>query len=229
MNPQNAGRNRDKQPSTWYEWRKAMWEYAPVRGGEFLVLLAITDHVDKNGYCYVSRARLARMSRLTEGHVTRMVASLEARGLLVVKRGLGRRIVSRYWLIAPGPGGVDEVQPGITKGSARAAFSDPKGHKSALKGHIGGSEKVAPMPPRTYIEPLKNPDTSKSFEIGDRGDFENIYKNLPANMAREMRAKIALRTEKEQQAESRAEDGQGSGSRDLSNSLQNPSKQPSQG
>lgn len=211
-----AKRSPDGRQSLWYRQRRAVWDYAPVRGGELLVLLAIAEHVDKDGYCWVSRARLARMSRLTEGHVTRMVASLETRGLLVVKRGLGRRIVSRYWLIAPGPGGADEVQPDITKGSARAAFSDPKGHKSVLKGHIGGSEKVAPMPPRTYREPLKNPDTSKSFEIGDRGDFENIYTDLPANMAREMRAKIALRTEKEQQAESRAEDGQGPGSRDSS-------------
>lgn len=211
-----AKRNPDGQQSCWYRQRRAIWEYAPVRGGELLVLLAITEHVDKAGYCRVSRARLARLSRVTEGHVTRMVASLEARGLLVVKRGLGRRIVSRYWLIAPGPGGADEVQPGITKGGASAAFSDPKGHKSVPKGHIGGSEKVAPMPPRTYREPLTNPDTSKSFERGDRGDFENIYRDLPADMVREMRARIALR--KEQQTKSQPEDQQGPGSGNSSGS-----------
>ena len=212
----NAKRSPDGQQSLWYRQRRAIWDYAPVRGGELLVLLAITEHVDKAGYCYVSRARLARMSRLTEGHVTRMVASLEARGLLVVKRGCGRRIVSRYWLIAPGPGDADEVQPGITKGSVGATFTDPKGHKSALKGHIEGPEKVAPMPPRTYIEPLKNPGASKRFETGDRGDFENTYRDLPASMAREIRAKIARRVEEEQKTKSQPEDQQGSGSRDSS-------------
>ena len=209
MNPQNAGRNRDKQPSTWYEWRKVMSNHTDVRCGERLVLFALCERVNDEGHCFPSRAYLAKWCGLSKRHVTRMIASLEARGLIVVKRGYGRSKVSHYQLIAPALGSAGETRSDTIKGDVDDRLSSSKGDKSTLNGDIDVLEKVTPVSPGTYIEPLKNPGASKRFETGNRGDFEITYRDLPASIAREIRAKIARRTEKEQQTKSQPEDQQG--------------------
>jgi Helix-turn-helix domain len=78
-----------------------VWDSSSAKGGARLVLLALADHANDEGYCHPSLARLAKKSALTERNVQFILRDLEARGELVVFRGAGRGRVSVYWVLPP--------------------------------------------------------------------------------------------------------------------------------
>jgi Helix-turn-helix domain len=78
-----------------------VWESSSAKGGARLVLLALADHANDEGYCHPSVARLARKSALTERNVQLILRNLEARGELVTLRNAGRGNVNAYWVLPP--------------------------------------------------------------------------------------------------------------------------------
>ena len=78
-----------------------VWESSSAKGGARLVLLALADHANDEGYCHPSVARLALKSALTERNVQLILRNLEARGELVTLRGAGRGNVNAYWVLPP--------------------------------------------------------------------------------------------------------------------------------
>jgi Helix-turn-helix domain len=78
-----------------------VWESSSAKGGARLVLLALADHANDEGYCHPSVARLARKSALTERNVQLILRNLEARGELVTLRSSGRGNVNAYWVLPP--------------------------------------------------------------------------------------------------------------------------------
>jgi hypothetical protein len=78
-----------------------VWESSSAKGGARLVLLALADHANDEGYCHPSVARLARKSALTERNVQLILRNLERRGELVTLCGAGRGHVNAYWVLPP--------------------------------------------------------------------------------------------------------------------------------
>ena len=67
-----------------------VWESSSAKGGARLVLLALADFANEEGYCYPSIERLALKSALTGRNVQLILRNLESRGELVVLLGAGR-------------------------------------------------------------------------------------------------------------------------------------------
>jgi len=75
-------------------WRAVEWvlERSPqTETAACAVLVAIARHADDEGKAWPSVATIARLARLSERHVKRILRELEASGELVIERGGGRR------------------------------------------------------------------------------------------------------------------------------------------
>lgn len=73
-----------------------IWEVGPQKQGELLVLLAISDHADDDGYAWPSMARIAKKARMLERSAQRIVRQLEADGWLTIQTGNGRHGCNQY-------------------------------------------------------------------------------------------------------------------------------------
>jgi hypothetical protein len=73
-----------------------VWQDANEKGSKLLLLLAIADHADDDGYAWPGITHLARKIRMSERHTIRMIEQLEQSHELYVERGSGRTIHSRY-------------------------------------------------------------------------------------------------------------------------------------
>lgn len=77
-----------------------VWKYAPAKGSELLLLLAIADFADDDGRnAWPSMSTLAKKTRLSERAVRYIIKELEERGLLEVKYNAGRKNTNRYVII----------------------------------------------------------------------------------------------------------------------------------
>lgn len=80
-----------------------VWKYGPRSGGELLVLLAIADFADDDGYCWPSVRRIAEKARMTERGVQKIVRRLCDEGRLSVEMGGGRGGSNRYCVSLQNP------------------------------------------------------------------------------------------------------------------------------
>lgn len=78
-----------------------VWEHSKQQGSALLVLLAIADFADDDGYCYPSVERLAHKSRMSVRNVRYILRQLEESGELVIERGGGRHRTNRYRVMLP--------------------------------------------------------------------------------------------------------------------------------
>ena len=78
-----------------------VWASSSSKSSSRLVLLALADYTDDDGYCYPSIARLAVKCVLTERGVQLILRDLERTGELVTERGAGRGNVNAYWVLPP--------------------------------------------------------------------------------------------------------------------------------
>jgi Helix-turn-helix domain len=78
-----------------------VWESSNTKGGARLVLLALADYANDEGYCHPGVERLALKSALTERNVQFILRDLEARGELVTLQRMGRGHVNAYWVLPP--------------------------------------------------------------------------------------------------------------------------------
>lgn len=79
-----------------------VWDNGPSNQGELLVLLALADFADDDGFCWPSVAAIASKARIEERSARRVIRRLEEAGWLSVKVGRGRHGCSEY-RIKPGP------------------------------------------------------------------------------------------------------------------------------
>jgi hypothetical protein len=78
-----------------------VWESSSAKGGARLVLLALADFANDQGYCYPSICTLAVKSALSERNVQVILRDLERCGEVVTVRGAGRGYVNTYWVLPP--------------------------------------------------------------------------------------------------------------------------------
>lgn len=112
-----------------------VWEHSLAEGGELLVLLALADFADDDGYCWPSIARLAGKSRLSERQVKRVLRTLAERD--EIEMPTGERSAERPFRVTPvtpgqnvpgdahdTPGVTPMTPPGGTPTRARVEPSD---------------------------------------------------------------------------------------------------------
>lgn len=73
-----------------------VWESSSTKGGARLVLLALADYANDDGYCHPGVERLVLKSALTERNVQFILRELEARGELVTKGSSNRQRFPNY-------------------------------------------------------------------------------------------------------------------------------------
>lgn len=80
-----------------------VWEHSQQEGGALLVLLALADHANDQGYCWPSVPTLAKKARLSERHVRRILSDLQETGELEIEARTGRS--NYYRVVTPRMGG----------------------------------------------------------------------------------------------------------------------------
>lgn len=69
-----------------------VWEYSETEGSERLVMLALADFCDDEGFCFPGITRIAKKCRISERTVQRIISSLIERGEVKRKSGEGLRV-----------------------------------------------------------------------------------------------------------------------------------------
>ena len=82
-----------------------VWDTAQAEGGALLVLLALSDYADDDGYAYPKEAQIASKARLSDRQVRRVIKALADRGELAYRTNQGRSARSWYVVLT----GLDEV------------------------------------------------------------------------------------------------------------------------
>lgn len=78
---------------------KVVWDDAPFYdGGTLIVLLALAEYADDKGVCWPHIDTIARRARLGLRQTRNILRQLKGDGVLLVERGGGRGIHSRYRL-----------------------------------------------------------------------------------------------------------------------------------
>lgn len=72
------------------------WRHGPKDRNDLLVLLAIADFADDEGYCWPSVKTLAAKARMTERGVQKIIRRLETQGYVSVETGTGRKNCNEY-------------------------------------------------------------------------------------------------------------------------------------
>lgn len=68
-----------------------VWEVTDLNQCETLVALALADHANDQGLCWPSMDRVAAKARISQRQARRVMRSLESKGLILTKRGGGRK------------------------------------------------------------------------------------------------------------------------------------------
>src|SRR5262245_28088767 len=76
-----------------------VWGNSNASGGDLLVLLAIADHANDQGFAWPGIDLLARKTRLTARHVTRCLNNLAAANELRIQKNGGPRGTNRYQVL----------------------------------------------------------------------------------------------------------------------------------
>lgn len=81
-----------------------VWDDADCDGSELLVLLALADYADDDGWCYPSLPAIARKTRMSERHVRSQLRKLEAKGLLFCASTKGGKGKANTYQVRPDGG-----------------------------------------------------------------------------------------------------------------------------
>lgn len=100
-----------------------VWEFAPVRGGALLVLLALADYANDNGLCWPSVESIAEKARLRERQTRQILKDLHDGGLITREKGTGPYGANMYKVlmgaeIAPLQKPAQGVRPTAKRGAA---------------------------------------------------------------------------------------------------------------
>lgn len=73
-----------------FDYSRRVWD-TNLKGGKLLLMLALAQHADSKGECYPNMSKLARMARITDRQVRRVLNELEKSGHIVIEqRAIGR-------------------------------------------------------------------------------------------------------------------------------------------
>lgn len=129
------------------EWMGQVWKHAELEGSSLLLLLAIADHANAEGYCWPSVPTLAKQARLSERQAQRVLVQLEKGGFIRRENKGGRGNHAYYYLqdvtgwgrkgdtitspFPPSKGDIEGAER-VTSGAERVTSSAQKGD---IQGH----------------------------------------------------------------------------------------------
>lgn len=101
-----------------------VWEHSRQQGSALLVLLAIADFADDDGWAYPSIERLAEKARMSTRNVRYVLRDLEASGELMIEAGGGRHQTNRYRVLVAPPADGETRQDDSGKAIQGMDFSE---------------------------------------------------------------------------------------------------------
>lgn len=130
----------------------AVWKHAPVEQGPLLVLLALADFADDDGWCFPAVDTLAAKSRMAGRSVQRAIRAMQEAGYLQVEANAGPGGANRYRVDVAAlsrSGGGDKLSP---PGGGEGGDTGVTGGVTSATG--GGDTGVT----LTVIEPSEEPE-----------------------------------------------------------------------
>lgn len=135
-----------------------VWKFAPYRGARLLVLLALADWSDDDGYCFPSYRSIAEKARITREAAITILRFLETeKAIRVELKGGGRSLKNEYQLL---PENWKKGNPQLEKGNPRPEKGNPERH-------IGDAKRVIPNRKRVI------PDRVSQMKKGNPRPFPN--------------------------------------------------------
>lgn len=135
-----------------------VWERAPYSEGSLLVLLALADWADDNGFSWPSIDGLAQKARLQRRRVQYIIRSLKADGILDIEEGGGRKKRNRYTLnLAKLNGALNAPFPEIN-----SALGDVETVHFGAETVHSGTQTVHSSAPDPLEEPSMDPSVDPS-------------------------------------------------------------------
>jgi Helix-turn-helix domain len=147
-----------------------VWESSSTKGGARLVLLALADYANDEGYCHPGVERLAVKSALTERNVQFILRDLEARGELLTLQRMGRGHVNAYWVLPPKTIARLRLEGKTAKSFHPFQMLEEKVKSGAEKVKTNAqlvkseTEKVKPTSPRTVKNHQESPTTNTTSQ-----------------------------------------------------------------
>lgn len=130
----------------------AVWQNSRQKGNALLILQAIADFADDDGYAFPAVATIAAKARVSERTAQTVIASLQKAGELTVEKNAGPRGANRYRVL-------------ITE-ARQLALSDERGAADRTGARNDRVQTSAPEPSRTSSSNSHQvPDGSRATQI----------------------------------------------------------------
>lgn len=142
-----------------------VWEHAPAKGNQLLVMLALADVADDQGVAWPSQSHLAAKTRLSLATVKRVMKSLREVGAIVSDASLGRSNVYRIVMdSASGGGSLGDPVGAQSDTGVNLIPSSLLSQGVAHSSELGGSSTVSY---RTVIDPsgTRQGDAGDEFDV----------------------------------------------------------------
>lgn len=133
-----------------------VWAHADSEGGELLVLLALADFANDDGWCFPSVATIAAKARLQERQTRILIRRLEMKGLVLCPSTKGGAGNSNRYRVMP-------IKAAEEGGKGAPECRDAKaerGHSNAEKGAFQCTKGGTPVPPNRH-EPSEEASIDK--------------------------------------------------------------------
>lgn len=156
-----------------------VWADSPSEGSDRLVLLAIADEANDQGYCWPGLPRLGRKARVSRRTVIRSIQALEAAGELLIGRGGKGPGDPNHYIVVMGRD--VELLLGMFPESKGAKLAPSMGDSDDREGDNGGAVRVSPVAPDPTTNPPENPAGSAPLARLASPAFEDGEPGLPGN------------------------------------------------
>ena len=169
----------------------AVWEHSQQEGNSLLLLLAIADACNDQGFCWPSIATIAHKIRRSPRSVQRLIAGITATGELQVDYSKGMTIktpggLQRTNLFTVLVKGGDNIDATLIQGGDNVDTTRPQGGDKSDQGGDrigqGGDTAMSPKPSKEYKrESVKSiPEQQSSPKKPSYSDsFEEFWKSYP--------------------------------------------------
>ena len=163
-----------------------VWDEGPSDRAELLVLLALADFADENGYCWPSIATISAKARLGERGTQKVLRRLEETGYVTVQVGGGRHGCNAY-IINPTPAR-DAGNSGGSGGQIDPEPGSPPTNEKHRTGFRGGEPPFAK--PRTAVHPNHHEPSLRRRKARERDEAVDKSGAEPASQTPDLRRRV---------------------------------------
>lgn len=161
-----------------------VWEHSPQVGGNLLVLLALADFSDDDGWCWPATETLAAKARITDRHARRVTAELKAAGEIEIHHGKGRNGTNLYRVLPTEVGEDTQVRGTNCPGDAGVPQTVNKELPTAIA--VGRRDSDSPSTPLMAVgrsEP-EGPN-ARTHAPAREGAWTPVYRRLAEDLGGE--------------------------------------------